>query len=378
MCKQSVQKEVSSVSERVPCEDPPFTYNQLKEAIPAHCFERSTLKSFLYLAADIFGVCFLLALAVFFDHSAIPTYFRFLLWPLYWVFQGGVMTGMWVVAHECGHRAFSSSTTVCDIVGIILHTFLLVPYHGWRISHSKHHHFTCDLGRDEVWVPPRDTDDMHESNDAHPMWALVESLGILLVGWPIYLFTHAGGRKYPTRANHFEPTSALFEDKDSLNVILSDIALVSWIGVLIYLSYTLSFITVVKYWGIPYLVVNFWLLVYTKLHHTDASLPHYDSKKWTWMRGALATVDRNYGIWNFFHHNIGDTHVVHHLFSRMPHYHAQEATDALRPLLGQYYIYDPTPWWKAGWHIVCKCRVLSEDHVNNGVYWYEQKQKKAQ
>lgn len=39
------------------------------------------------------------------------------------------MTGLWVVAHECGHRAFSDSELICDVVGLILHSALLVPYH---------------------------------------------------------------------------------------------------------------------------------------------------------------------------------------------------------------------------------------------------------
>ena len=34
-----------------------------------------------------------------------------------------------------------------------------------------------------------------------------------------------------------------------------------------------------------------------------------------------------------FHH-ITDTHVAHHLFSTMPHYHAMEATKAIKPVLG--------------------------------------------
>lgn len=35
-----------------------------------------------------------------------------------------------------------------------------------------------------------------------------------------------------------------------------------------------------------------------------------------WLRGALATVDRSYGILDCFHHHIADTHVAHHLFSQ--------------------------------------------------------------
>lgn len=35
---------------------------------------------------------------------------------------------------------------------------------------------------------------------------------------------------------------------------------------------------------------------------------------------------RSYGFLDPVLHHIGDTHVAHHLFSYMPHYHAQEAT----------------------------------------------------
>lgn len=38
----------------------------------------------------------------------------------------------------------------------------------------------------------------------------------------------------------------------------------------------------------------------------------------------------SYGILDVFFHHIADTHVAHHLFSYMPHYHAQEATQAIR------------------------------------------------
>jgi fatty acid desaturase len=42
-------------------------------------------------------------------------------------------------------------------------------------------------------------------------------------------------------------------------------------------------------------------------------------------------VDRSFGplLDHTFHH-IVDTHVCHHLFSKMPFYHAQEATEAMK------------------------------------------------
>ena len=73
----------------------------------------------------------------------------------------------------------------------------------------------------------------------------------------------------------------------------------------------------------PYLIVNMWLVMITLLQHTHPSLPHYSDQEWEWLRGALSTVDRSYGLLDIVFHHIADTHVCHHLFSAMPHYHAQ-------------------------------------------------------
>ena len=78
------------------------------------------------------------------------------------------------------------------------------------------------------------------------------------------------------------------------------------------------------YFG-PLLVVNCWLVVYTWLHHTDSDVPHLSNKEFSFMRGAFLSIDRPYGkILNFLHHNIGSSHVVHHVCPTIPHYHAKK------------------------------------------------------
>jgi omega-6 fatty acid desaturase (delta-12 desaturase) len=79
----------------------------------------------------------------------------------------------------------------------------------------------------------------------------------------------------------------------------------------------------VQVYIVPYLIVNMWLVMITLLQHTHPSLPHYNDSEWEWLRGALSTVDRSYGPLDVVFHHIADTHVCHHLFSAMPHYHAQ-------------------------------------------------------
>jgi len=51
-------------------------------------------------------------------------------------------------------------------------------------------------------------------------------------------------------------------------------------------------------------------------------------QEWDYLRGGLTTVDRDYGWVNNIHHDIG-THVIHHLFPQIPHYHLVEAVHNL-------------------------------------------------
>jgi omega-6 fatty acid desaturase (delta-12 desaturase) len=106
-------------------------------------------------------------------------------------------------------------------------------------------------------------------------------------------------------------------------VVVSDAALAVVAWGLYNLAQAYGWPWLVKTYIIPYLVVNFWLVMITYLQHTHPNLPHYEDGEWDWLRGALATVDRSYGFLDHFFHHIADTHVAHHLFSQMPHYHAE-------------------------------------------------------
>ena len=124
------------------------------------------------------------------------------------------------------------------------------------------------------------------------------------------------------------------------------------------------------------LIVNAFLVLITYLQHTHPALPHYDSSEWDWLRGALATIDRDYGILNKVFHNITDTHIAHHLFSTMPHYHAMEATKAIQPILGEYYSFDGTPVYKALFREAKECIFVEPDEgdqSNKGIFWFRNK-----
>lgn len=157
-----------------------------------------------------------------------------------------------------------------------------------------------------------------------------------------------------------------------MEIAVSDAALVVVCSGLYAAGNTWGWLWLLKSYGVPYLIVNFWLVMITLLQHTHPALPHYTDAEWDWLRGALATVDRNYGWFlNTVHHHIADTHVAHHLFSQMPHYHAQEATKALKPILGQYYKCDERFIFYALWQDYSQCRYVTADpgDKNQGILW---------
>nr|GEV52902.1 delta(12) fatty acid desaturase DES8.11-like [Tanacetum cinerariifolium] len=67
---------------------------------------------------------------------------------------------------------------------------------------------------------------------------------------------------------------------------------------------------------------------------------------------------------------------VHHLFPAIPSYHAHEATEAIKPILGDYYKYDGTSILKAFWREMKECIFVEpddyddEDKKKYGVYWF--------
>ncbi|XP_071705480.1 acyl-lipid (9+3)-(E)-desaturase-like [Rutidosis leptorrhynchoides] len=360
--------------DRAPISKPPFTISDLKKAIPPHCFQRSLIRSFSYVVSDLTITFLLYYIATTFFHR-LPTPFSFIAWPAYWVAQGCVLTGVWVIAHECGHHAFSDYQWVDDTVGFILHSCLLVPYFSWKYSHRRHHSNTGSLDRDEVFVPkPRSKIPWYSKYLNNPPGRTISLFATLTLGWPLYLAFNVSGRPYDRFACHYTPNSPIYNDRERLQICLSDIGIITMSFVLYNFALSKGVVWVICMYGIPLMIVNGFLVLITYLQHTHPSLPHYDNSEWEWLKGALATVDRDYGVLNKVLHNITDTHVVHHLFSTMPHYNAMEATKAVKPLLGEYYQFDGTPFYVAMWREAKECLFVEPDEgETGGVFWYKNK-----
>ncbi|KAJ7784930.1 delta 12 fatty acid epoxygenase [Mycena maculata] len=338
-------------------------YRKLKEiraVIPAHCFRRDTFRSLLYLLRDVLlaGSFWTSATTIDPFFSKLPTHtvfllvaaesFRWLVWCLYWWFQGLVFTGIWVIGHECGHGAFSPHRILNNTIGFVIHSFLWTPYFSWKISHHRHHIGHASMERDEVYVPktrselgipyPGSHVDYEEIFGDTPLFTLLMLLRQQLLAFPAYLlFNSSGQKRYPRWTNHFMPKSILFTKGQRRAVIISNVGLTAMIYAVRKAVSMYGVGQVIKYYGIPWLAVTHWFIMITYLHHTDPIIPHFRSGKWNFQRGAAATIDRDFLD------------------------NAKEATASLKAFIGDHYAFSNKPVFRALWDNYNMCQFVEDD-----------------
>ena len=288
----SSQKQLSGKKQLLdtygnPFEVPDYAIGDIHKAIPKHCFERSAATGLYYVARDIvsLAVTFYLFNRFLTPENVPSTPLRAGLWFVYTVIQGLFATGLWVLAHECGHQSFSESKILNDTVGFICHSSLLVPYFSWKISHGKHHKATGHMERDMVFVPSTKEEycsrrgymlhQLNELTEETPIATAYHLITQQLFGWPMYLITNVTGHNkhevqregrgigkhngFSGGVNHFDPASPLYEAKDAKLILLSDLGLLITGSVLFWVGKNYGWANVLVWYFAPYLWVNHWL-----------------------------------------------------------------------------------------------------------------------
>eukprot|EP00274_Cyanoptyche_gloeocystis_P007459 CAMPEP_0196653668 /NCGR_PEP_ID=MMETSP1086-20130531/3321_1 /TAXON_ID=77921 /ORGANISM="Cyanoptyche gloeocystis , Strain SAG4.97" /LENGTH=481 /DNA_ID=CAMNT_0041984983 /DNA_START=58 /DNA_END=1503 /DNA_ORIENTATION=- len=327
----------------------PFTFNDVRDSIPAKLFEPNLALSMFYCVRDFIfagALCFAVNYADQLLAASPFSWLRLLLWPAYGLAQGTIMWALFVVGHDCGHGSFSRSKTINNIIGHLTHAAILVPFHSWRISHRHHHSNTGNLDTDESWVPHNQA--QYDRTDSLAKFFRYNLIPFL---WPLYLLGARGKPDVETtdspsetnavsawaKNTHFHPEMELFKPHERLGVAISSLSCAAVLGSLVYAGSIFGAVPVLLNYFLPWVVFGAWLSIVTYLHHTDDSVPWYEDKEWDKLKGGLCTIDRDYGTFiNHIHHDIG-THVVHHLFYTIPHYNLNAATAAIKPVIGQHY-----------------------------------------
>ncbi|KAF9060335.1 delta-12 fatty acid desaturase [Rhodocollybia butyracea] len=364
------------------------TWNELYSTLPKQIFRKSTAKGLSYVARDVTLAVLLYnlgwridsitnAIAICLNASSMQIrMIKGILCMVYINVQGILLTSWWCLAHEASHGTLSPSTLVNDVVGYTLHTFLLVPYFSWKSSHLLHHQSTVSVERDENYVPPTrshfglppekiaNATDYHDIFEETPVYTFFRIIAMQVLGLACYLFfNHKGSPRYPQGTNHFNPYSALFKPHERFGVIMSDIGLMVMVLTLYHWEKQVGFGQFLRLYFLPYMLTNHWIVMLTYLQHTDPTIPFYRQSEWSFVRGALATVDRPFLGWlgRVFFHNVSHNHISHHLFSSVPFYNQPIATECVKKVLKEDYNYDSTGAFRALFRNFTECQFIEEE-----------------
>jgi omega-6 fatty acid desaturase (delta-12 desaturase) len=285
---------------------PTYTMKEIHDAIPPHCFQRNTLLSLFYILRDYFFIGLLFSVAT--QIPLLPSHaLRVSAWIAYSAIQGLLFTGVWELAHECGHGALSPYKAFNNTAGLIIHSLLLVPYHSWRFTHSTHHKSTNNIERDVAFVP--DTKDVWQAaREARrpellfTCWDLIEDMPIVnllilvghqLVAWPLYLILNnfalprMRAVAWWKRSHlYFGGDGPNFKPENRDDIILSDIG-VGIVGLALWAACRyFGAGNVFLFYGAPWLWTNHWICAFFMFY----SLPSPRSKSFSHQRNPTSNL----------------------------------------------------------------------------------------
>lgn len=197
---------------------------------------------------------------------------------LYGFSQGIVFTGLWILAHECGHSAFSKHSIINDTVGWTIHSSLLTPYFSWKSTHRRHHIYANNMEKDHNYVPTRrdeylerlgvDSEKIDELTEDMPAVLFLRILFQQLIGWPWYMLSNITCAPTavvkPTlsawRNSHFDPWGSLFRDSERLSILLSDLGcFAAVVGLYVLKTHLNSWSQLFWLYIVPWAWLNHWI-----------------------------------------------------------------------------------------------------------------------
>jgi len=296
------------------------TLQDIRRAMPKKYFECNTLTSISYFLVNLALSLVLLLVAIYYFESLSSPFFE-IAWLSYFFLQGKCFWGFFLLGHDCGHKAFSKNRLINDGVGLLVHSFLLLPYEQWKFTHRNHHRYCGHIDKDEGYGPVREG-----SKVSRKASALLALSGFAYWCYLVGISRHG--------INHYSYTDSLFKSRKS-KMKTSLFAVMCMFLFLAVLSFQYGVVNVLLYYVIPLQVYSYYFIIITFLQHNDEKLVWHSDKEWTPLKGSLTTIDRNISWWNIFCHHI-NLHQVHHFYPNIPHYRLAPATKVFRknlPLL---------------------------------------------
>jgi len=294
---------------------PEVTLSDVIESLPKEVFRKNGWKALQEVAITVISVALSEVLLYYSPWWALP---------IAWALAGTAFTGMFVIAHDCGHMSFARQPWLNDLVGTLFMLPLVFPFEPWRIQHNLHHNHTNKLHVDNAWQPFQ--------ADYYSEASGVERSIMRVIKGPLFWLASVGH----WIKRHFALSQ--FTPQQQARVRVSVWAVYAFAGVFVPALWWYAGVWgVVKYWGVPWVGFHFWMSTFTMIHHTLPHIPFLHESRWTDVAARLTmTVHCEYPKWiEFLCHHI-NVHVPHHVSTAIPSYNLRAAHNALKAKWGQY------------------------------------------
>ena len=343
-----VIEPLESIMEREP------TLSEVKKTVRNECFQPDYTKASLFLLSGIIQFLF----AVCFSYLSWD-WGNWALFPVAWFVSGFVFTSLFVLGHDCAHESFTRSKRLNSFLGHILFIPTFYPYYGWKYSHAAHHQHTNELYAeantvyfDNAWIPMT-VNQYKATKEKYPFRALAYKVTRLFI--PLGSLIH-------NMIYHYFPSKFKAEHRGNVNFSYFVLAILgSSAAACIYYA-TESLFAVFHFWIIPALFFQFWMSLYTFLHHTSQDMSFYTKEEWNQYRGQFKSTT-NYKmprLLSALHFHI-DIHIPHHLNIKIPSYMLLAAQSDLNKSKYSEDIQEEEFTWKHYFQTIRNCNLWDED-----------------
>lgn len=308
---------------------------EIRRAIPRECFQIQPLRAWWTVLRVLMTIAVCPLMLYLLPLGQGPA----LIWQipahvLLWTFYGWALVGLFVIGHDCGHRAFSKRDWVNTLMGHLCMFPLVNSFHTWRVTHDHHHAHTQRRGEEVDWASHlRTVEELEQSS-----WQkdFVVRLGYALpFGIFFWILWNTFRRALMVRSQLSPERYARERSKLRASSLIMILGAVAIYGGLFYVGGVWAML---KYYGFPATVATLTGSYIITIQHANEHTLFYTHEGWTPLRGQLvSTFDVRVPPWlEAMWCNI-NIHIPHHVSPLIPWYHLPRAGRAIQQAFPRYY-----------------------------------------
>jgi len=234
---------------------------------------------------------------------------------------------VFIIQHDCGHRAFFRSHRANDLLGMVCSMVTLTPYAGWRRQHAQHHGTWNNLDRRasgaDIYSTCLTLEEYRALSTWQRRWYRL-SRHPLVANVLIPPFVFLGLYRLP-----FDMPEGW--ESERRNVYLTNLALVVLYGGLAFVLGAAEVATIQLTVIAGAAIVGVWLF---SVQHRFEGVSWARQDRWNFQDAALegSSYLRLPPVLRWLTGNIG-LHHLHHLNPRIPNYALQDCQDSVTDLI---------------------------------------------